>query len=315
LGVCVTFESSKKNFINQAGFSLTEVMIGGAVLAGVALAASQLFKDQRFAQRSITDDQRLSVVHGEIANTMMKPSNCNATLKNFYPSPSAIAGMSLNSLFKCWVNPSPLPGGCDDDNSTIGSDAYTTGTFHGVAYELYRPTTYVSVGDKLGTGKAWMIESMNILGFTTKSGPVTLRIKYKNSFFSSKSVSKDIVLLARFYDGKFRECLSPQVSSVDNFNNDLCKTFNFSESSGDGVIAKWDEVTQTCQFNGAKDCASTPGMHADGIGSDGAVTCKSIVSPVDAINLQNASIATCAPGQKPRVIFDPVSKRIGAQCI
>ncbi len=304
----MTFETSKKNFINQAGFSLTEVMIGGAVLAGVALAASQLFKDQRFAQRSITDDQRLSIEHGYIVKMMMKPSNCNATLKKFFPAPSAIAGISLNWLFQCQVNPGsgPLPKGCDDDNSTIGIDAYTP--------NFYRGTTYVSVGDKLGMEKVWKIESMNILGFTTKTGPVTLRIKYRNKV---KSVSKDIVLLARFYDGKFRECLSPQVSSVDNFNNDFCKTFNFSETTAlsDGVMAKWDEATQTCQFNGVKNCASTPGMHADGIGADGVVRCKSIVSPVDAINLQDSSIATCAPGQKTRVIFDPVSKRIGAQCI
>lgn len=312
----MTFETSKKNFINQAGFSLTEVMIGGAVLAGVALAASQLFKDQRFAQRSITDDQRLSIEHGLIAKMMMSPSHCNATLKVYFPSPSAITAISLNRLYSCTVNPSPLPRGCDDDNFTIDSDAYTTGTYYGIPYELYRaiPAFSLSVGDGLGREKVWKIESMNILGFTTKTGPVTLRIKYRNKV---KSVSKDIVLLTRFYDGKFRECLSPQVSSVDNFNNDFCKTFNFSETTAlsDGVMAKWDEATQTCQFNGVKNCASTPGMHADGIGADGVVRCKSIVSPVDAINLQDSSIATCAPGQKTRVIFDPVSKRIGAQCI
>ncbi len=287
-------------------------MVGGAVLAGVALSASQLFKDQKFAQRGITDDQKLALFHGELVKTMTNPSNCNATMKILYSSPQSISSRSVTKLYKC-------TSGCVDTNATSDRsyDAYTTNAFVG--------TEFLSVGQGTDTwsttttdkGVTWKIESMNIVGTQTKTGPVTLRIKYRNSFFDGKSISKDIILSTRFHNGVFKECVSSQISSIDNFNNDFCKTFNFSETTAlsDGVMARWDEATQTCKFDGAKDCASTPGMHADGIGSDGVVRCKSITTERDAIHLQNSAQTTCLPPRRLMPIYDTNTRTFGIQCI
>jgi hypothetical protein len=80
-------------------------------------------------------------------------------------------------------------------------------------------------------------------------------------------------------------------------------------------MARWDEATQTCKFDGVKDCTTTPGMQADGIGADGVVRCKSITNSDDAVNLQNTSITTCIPPQKPKAIFNTTTKTFGIQCI
>lgn len=301
--------------LNQQGFSLTEVMVGGAVLAGVALTASQLFKDQKVAQRSITDDQKLSLFHSDLAKTMMEPSHCNATLKQFYPAGSSITPKTLDRLYKC-------TGGCVDTNQLDATskprsfDAYTSGAFDGTSFLQVGQGTDIWSTTTTDKGTTWKIESMNVVSNQTRTGPVTLRIKYKNGM-SGKSVSKDLVFTARFYGGAFKECLSKQVASVDNFNNDFCKTFNFSETmiQTDGVMARWDEASQTCKFDGVKDCTSTPGMQADGIDTNGVVKCKSITTPVDALNLQNANPTTCLPPQKPRAIFDVNSKTFRVQCI
>jgi type II secretory pathway pseudopilin PulG len=307
----VILKGIKRIFLNQRGFSLTEVMVGGAVLAGVGLTASQLFKDQKFAQRRITDDQKLALFHGDLAKTMMDPSHCNTTMKVFYPTSGAITPRSIDRLYKC-------TSGCIDSNSTSDRsyDAYTTGAFTGSAFLSVGQGTDTWSTTTTDKGVTWKIESMNIVDSQTKTGPVTLRIKYRNSFFDGKSISKDIVLSTRFYGGVFKECVSSQISSVDNFNNDFCKTFNLSESvvSTDGVMARWDEATQTCKFDGAKDCTSSSGMHADGIGPDGIVNCKSITTPADAINLQNPTTTTCLPPLKPRVIYNTTTKTFGIQC-
>ncbi|GEM_PF-3427059 len=310
----MAFFGIKKILLTNRGFSLTEVMVGGAVLAGVALTASQLFKDQKVAQRSLTDDQKLTVFHGNLATKMMDPTHCNATMKVLFPSSQPITAKPVTTLYKC-------TSGCGDQNSTsdLSYDAYTTNAFGGSAFLSVGQLTTLEGGNVRATdkGAAWKVESMSIVNGQNKTGPVTLRINYRNIFNNSKSISKDITLLTRFYQGNFKECLSSKVSSVDNFNNDFCKTFNFSETmvSTEGVMARWDEATQTCKFDGVKDCSSIPGMQADGIGSDGVVKCKSITSPIDAINLQNTAPTTCAPGQKPKAIFIMATKTFGVQCI
>jgi hypothetical protein len=202
-------------------------------------------------------------------------------------------------------------------------DAYTFNAFGGTAFlsvgqgtdmqGINGPSSVIAT-DK---GAAWKVESMAIVTGQTKTGPITLRIKYRNSFNNARSLSKDVIFSGRFYGGFFRECISSQISSIDNFNNDFCKTFNLSESvvSTDGVMARWDEATQTCKFDGVKDCTTTPGMQADGIGADGVVRCKSITNSNDAVNLQNTSITTCIPPQKPRAIFNTTTKTFGIQCI
>ena len=302
----------KRIFLNQRGFSLTEVMVGGAVLAGVGLTASQLFKDQKFAQRKITDDQKLALFHGDLAKTMMDPSNCNATMKILYPTSGTISPLEVTRLYKC-------SSGCVDTNSTSDRsyDAYTTGAFVGTSFVGKGQGTDTWAKSSADKGTTWKIESMNIVNTQTRTGPVTLRIKYRNSFATSNSISKDIILSTRFYLGVFKECVSSQISSVDNFNNDFCKTFNYSETviPTDGVMASWDEATQTCKFDGVKDCTSTSGMHADGIGPDGIVNCKSITTPADAINLQNPTTTTCLPPLKPRVIYNTTTKTFGIQCV
>jgi type II secretory pathway pseudopilin PulG len=114
-----------KFFLNSGGFTLPEVLIGGAILAGVALGSATLFQNQKKAQRSVEYDQKLAIYHSQLSRTMGTASNCNATLKSIYATPpTSIAAGNITTLFHCVPSASNK---CVDDNTSTGQsfDAYT----------------------------------------------------------------------------------------------------------------------------------------------------------------------------------------------
>jgi len=300
--------STLKLILNSAtGFSITEVLIGGGILAGVALASAQLFKDQKFAQKRIEYDQKLVIYHQNLSKTINLPANCNATVKGIIPSAGAIPTQSITELATC-------SGGCIDTNADPNDqsfDAWTPGA--------YARTPFVTVNDWTDASRIWQVSGIQVTGRNT-SGNVNLRINYtlNPNIPGTRTVSKDIVLNTRFDSaGNFRECLNPQESSVNNLQNDLCKSLNLSEgtATSDGRLARWDDATQTCIVDGSKDCSGVPGTQIDGIGADGTVSCKPMVSPTDAAVLQNTTVANCAPPLKPQIYFDTITKTMRVRCI
>lgn len=291
--------------------SLTEVMLGGAVLAGLGLAAAQIFKDQSNSQKRIELDQALATFHGNISRLLNRSSNCNATMKKLFANGSQGIPVtaSIPGLHKCTDR-------CFDDNAeaNLGFDAFTTGAFLSTNSPLVSANQYID-----GT-RTWKVKSIAIPEALTRSGAFRFTVTYELTIPAfKKTVTKDILLNARFDGSVFMECINGQESSVNNLNNDMCKTWNLNEDPGNpgdvGKVSYWDSALQTCVFLGRKDCTD-PGMRIKGIRSDGIIECEKVVGTTDAANLEDQStVANCSPTQKAQVYFDSVQKKIKVQCV
>jgi prepilin-type N-terminal cleavage/methylation domain-containing protein len=257
----------------ESGFSLTEIMIGMAILAGVALAGATLFKNQSRAQARIEQDQMLSQYHSSLSKTLRNNFNCNATFK-FKADATLVGGADDISMINL----------C---NTSIGGNCVYPADISSI-----QPISFIQEGDWVDGGAAsrqiWTltkIEYKNNSSLTT-TGSLPLRMTYTlNPKLGTRSVTRDTSVNLRFSSGKFKECFNDEESTIDNLQNDVCKSFSPLNSNGvvDGLVY-WDDASQTCKLKGAtttgaavvKDCSTIPGQIVNGIGSDGKVKCKTI---------------------------------------
>lgn len=291
------------NVWGQRGFSIMEVMVGGAILGGVVLAGARMFKDQKLAQRRVETDAALNTFHQSLVKIMHNANNCNATL-------SAYAGASGGS----WAAPTAIK---ICTNCTSTSFDYTAST------PGMTTTTAASTGNWIDNTSTWMIDSMQIGSSETtlatgpsRTGRAVLRITYKLNpnlpGGGGKRVSRDINLNLRFTQSGslFKECLSGNESSVNNLAYDMCRGMNQITSVGTGVLMQWDDASQSCQrVTGVKDCPA--GTYLEGVRSDGSVRCKAFSSGID----PNADLmlqSGCAPPAT--VKLEIVNGKLKATC-
>lgn len=292
-------------FSNERGFSLTEIMVGGGILAGVALASAQMFKDQKGAQRKIDQEQKLTIYHQGLAKNLGNAANCNATMKAAGFTSGAIpTGAALGRIAKCNGNCVEASG--DQDHKAVDVD---------------ESGTLIAPGQFIDNTNVWRVANVTTKAGRSTTGPVILKVDYQMRpeliGGATKIVSKDIVLNARFTGGVFQECVNSQESNVNNLQSDFCKTLNYgnvSSSGTSGQLARWDEATQRCIVGTDKDC-SAQGLIVDGIDSNGMVKCRKISTKETADSFQsNTSSGACSPGQSAQMVFDTASKRFKVVC-
>ncbi len=294
---------------SQRGFSLTEIMVGGGILAGVALASAQMFKDQKGAQRKVDNEQKLTIYHQGLAKNLTNSANCNATMQSF--SGGVIPqNHSFLRLAKCTGNCEEKEG--DQDHKAVDVEA---------GADLIAPGSFID------GNQVWMVKEVRTKSGRNTTGPVILKVDYVmnpklTGNIEKTMVSKDIVLNARFAGGQFQECTNSQESNINNLQSDFCKSLNYEKDgvttngalTNSGKLATWNEITQTCEMGVDKDC-SGPGLMVDGIDSNGRVKCRSITTTQAAETLKsNNSSGICAAGTKPNMKFRSDSKRFEIQC-
>lgn len=293
---------------SQRGFSLTEIMVGGGILAGVALASAQMFKDQKGAQRKVDNEQKLTIYHQGLAKNLTNSANCNATMQAF--SNGVIPqNYSFIQLSKCRSN-------CEEKEGVQDHRAENV-----VAEKLIASDEFI---DKT---EVWKIKDVRTKSGRSTTGPVILKVDYVmnpklTGGIEKTVVSKDIVLNARFSGGQFQECTNSQESNINNLQSDFCKSLNYENNgiatdgslANSGKLATWNEKNQTCEMGVDKDC-SGPGLMVDGIDSNGRVKCRSITTTNAAETMKsNNSSGACPTGTKPNVKFRSDSKRFEVQC-
>lgn len=294
--------------LDAKGFSLTEVMVGGGILAGVALAGAQMFNSQKVAQKKITDEQKLTTFHQGIQKQIGMAANCNATFKgaNMAGGMAIANNASFPALYGCGSQ-------CVDTNTDAG----------GVTKKLDRKAIDVGVGNAIldtnpnayiDRDRVWQAESIVFRSKDgnpkTTTGPMTLRVTYKKDPRITKGavvqVIKDLNINARFHNGQFQECLNANEANINNTQKDMCNALSGgfkTDGSAITAFARWDEATQTCIINN-KDCSSQ-GLVLDGVDSTGNVKCKPMGSSYDANSMEQTGAPTsCPSGQKPKLNFN-----------
>lgn len=267
-------------------------------MAGIGLAGATLFRDQKKAQQRVDLDQRLVVFHKALTNTLTQTQNCNATLKNFYNS--SIPSSATQGIYSCAT-------GCS--TSDLETDADDVGR----SSELYTNTPERFIDDT----RTWRIENVSIPGPATKTttGTLVLRISYgMNPSIGTQKVAKDIILNVRFFGGAFKECFDPQESSVNNLQNDLCRTATVA-SSGTNRIAIWNPVTQKCEFQTSVRPTCPTGEIVEGVRSDGTVLCRSMTSGFVPSGNDQSTTTSCPAGKTATLQWDNVAKKMSVQCL
>ena len=315
----------------ESGFSLTEIMIGMAILAGVALAGATLFKNQSRAQARIEQDQMLSQYHSALSKTLRNNWNCNVTFQAKY-NQTSVGGADDISIIKL----------CDKNIS--GNCEYTISSTTGIPKELVLtdilPTSVPFIqegswidGSDSVSKQIWTftkIEYKNNTSLTT-TGSLPLRMTYTlNPKLGTRSLTRDTSVNLRFSSGKFKECFNDEESSIDNLQNDVCKSFSPLNSNGvnsngvpDGLVY-WDDASQTCKLRGSittgaqvvKDCSTTPGQIVNGIGSDGKVKCKTInfgASSSNADALIEPASCTITASSKVKLVWTGTKVKLDCQ--
>lgn len=290
------------NFLNnEKGFSLTEIMVGGGILAGVALAGAQMFNDQKLAQRKISSEQSLTMFHQGLVKKMNSSSTCNATMKAAGLVGQPIAG---NKTFTRIAQCDNATGTCNESGEDLdhrASDVVVANTSLDI----------MAVGEYTDNTNVWTVQNIQHASSAarTTSGPVILKVTYEMdprlTNGATKRITKDLVVNARFEGGVFQECLSAQESSINNLQNDYCKSLNYGNidsvgagATNSGQMAVWNPVTQQCEIGVNKECLNQ-GLVVEGIDSTGEVKCRDIVTPAGAETLQqHATPKSCSSGQQ-----------------
>ena len=280
-----------KKIISQKGFTLPEVMIGGAIIAGVALAGASLFKDQSRAQARVQQDQTLNQFHASLAKTFENSLNCNATL-NPYAGLASVGSTDLISDVRTCTTTSGNYTRCVEGASpgevTSAARLAVEGNYidqegDGSSYTcagtclLNSPATPSTVNT---SRKQWTLTSIAPAAAVNKTGAFLLNVTYTlNPRIGVRTITKQISLSLRFSNGVFQECFNDQKSSISNLQNDVCRSLSSLSSTGvqsDGRVAIFNDETQHCEMNpNLKDCTSQ-GLMVEGIRSDGTVHCRSI---------------------------------------
>lgn len=284
---------------SQVGFSLTEVMIGGGILAGVGLAGAYVFKEQKLSQKRIDHDQMLTTYHMNLQKQLAIKGNCNATLSGFYGG-----DITANTDLDISI--------CDPDDAQYNVCKNDTDGDVDAGMKKKLAEADMWIDQATGSTNIWQVERIYVAGSTlTNSGRVKLRVQYKKNpeLPTPKTVTKEILLNARFESGGFVECYDEKESSVNNLQKDLCDDITKSLSNTGTVVAKWDEKTQTCDtsrniLSDGKLLECPGGKIVHGINSDGTVRCRDTNNGFDTDLLeQDLPTNTCAPGEKLSIVY------------
>ncbi len=291
---------------------MTEIMVGGAILAGVGLAGARMFKDQRQAQTKVDDEQALIAFHQRLTKILQNENTCNATFKAAWNyNPTQMATFDVDVISDCTT--------CT--NLAADYDAFTA---NAVATP-YSENAWID-----GNARTWRITDISLKSVTSDgTGPAVMKITYGTNpawagsrSTKATSVSKDINLMLRFSQHTtpssrlFKECVAGKQSAINNLQNDICGTMG-SQVTSIGSVMVWDDATQGCvaqgtDLNPLKEC-ETPNMVIDGVDSNGRVRCRPLTFGVDpAVDLMQST--GCLPDATIRMEFDPATRKLKAQC-
>lgn len=249
------------------GFSLVEVMIGGAILAGLGLAGAYIFKSQRSAQKAIEAQRELQQFHQVLTKQLTNPVSCNRMFNLTGGAASTLNNPTELSI--CNSNCEVL--GPSTSFSQIPKGAWTDGKQNWIISDWALPANANS----------------NSTGVARLEMTMTYTINPKLAGNGYPAVNKRVVFGVRYdSSGRPKECIDINQSSLNNLQNDMCNTnITTTGDANSGAVLEWDENLQRCTSrvrSGAdvKTCLSAGGI-VKGIDSKGVVNCITIKDRVD----------------------------------
>ncbi len=298
---------------NQLGFTLPEIMIGGAIMAGVALAGATVFTNQSKSQARVEHDQMLSAYHTSLSKVLENDHNCNATMQvngNKYGSATLGGTDDISGIYLC-------------DTTTTTCNA----NFNAQTVVPLAGAVFLQEGDWIDKGNSrqiWKLTKIDYPSSINKTGSLRIRFEYTlNPEIGVRTVSKESIVNMRFNEDAisgpvgFKECFNDQESAVNNLQNDVCSSLYpaLTNIASDGGLVIWDEATQTCKLNGTplnplKNCTAA-GMMVEGIRSDGTAHCRPVTEGFNAAPMVDST--TCAATSKVKLVWSGSQMKV--ECV
>lgn len=295
--------------LNASGLSLVEVMIGGSILGGIALAGAQLFRDRFKTEAGLEHERELDKFHANLQKILYDVNHCNATFQPWYNQTSIPASIPLNDISEIYLCQS----GCLESNTVNPANPtpVTRSTDPVVAEAITFPN---SPFQWISPKRTWRVRDFGMLR-VTRTGRADINVLYElfPNNAKPKIVMKTLAVNLRFgSSNRFVSCASEKEANVESLGQAFCETI-----SGGGTITSWNPTTKRCVVttNPASANCTAGGNMVKGIRSDGVVTCESITENVDTTQLIDASDANCMGGaRRPMPFYDSGTKKIRVIC-
>lgn len=217
--------------LSSAGFSMIELMIGGALIAMVASMGVSLFKQQNSNVKHSQSLSDLDVFHNMLRRDFLDTRHCSASLANFYRHPTGIG--QINSIERC--------GNLVAETCMVGSSAGNK--------------VLVEKGQKILNGN-FLVK--NIIVNAPPSSPYQganltgrgLRVLNVNIEYESlkkldagrKPQLRSMMTYVQFNNaGQLTKCSSEALGTSNTLHQSMCGLF-------DQTIASYNPETNTCEL-------------------------------------------------------------------
>lgn len=308
----------------QTGMSLVEVMIGGAMLAGVALVGAELFKRQSSATQDVVARAELDAYHNKLASILSDARNCNATF-------SSVSMISSNTgtytLYMCCPNQSTNPSCSLTQSSCLQSSIPMTDQKLILYSDPWGTTPPPGTKGGFTARYIYLFNSSETGSIVAPTGggvvKAIIQIEYRllRPYLSSGSsgagrVIRKIPLNFKFSgSGVFLGCVDGESGSKNTLQQELCRTLG-------PRLTYYSSGTDKCEYLNTTPTHSCPGITGDprsiliGLNSNGDPVCRSGVDAFNESDIINPAAASdCGPGKNVGFYYDSVSKTIRVQCL
>lgn len=240
---------------NSHGYSLIEILIGVALLGGIALSASQIFKQQNEGLKYQQLVAELDTYHADLRRVLQDVNNCNATYGLEGVHDPVNIGAMTNNIFLCC--PSGMP-------CTV--DPLTNPCSRMVDQRLALNTnisSHLAIGDTILNGAFTVLKwdfkdyslGNNVPSIHNTIGGkvikrVDLRVHYRmnRNLPGPKDFIKVIPLGFLFSGPKFQGCMTQESSAKNSLVKEVCEGLN--AQTGNKKLANWfeDEAVERCEW-------------------------------------------------------------------
>ncbi len=264
-------------FFKQSGFSLMEMMVGGAILIGASLAAIKMFSDQKSAQKRIAMDRVLDSHIGMLKMSLATRPSCNETL-----------GVSMTPL-------SAFP-------STISSIRGAGGPV-------------ISIGEKINNENTHTLSAIRSFPPSNgDSGLARLELDYNIVAFN-KITTRSIYVPIRVYTNagiNYFECSDDQLGVEKTLLQEGCEAIGVLGAYDSG---SQDCTAPDLRFDSSGALLKCPaGQDLVGIRSTGEARCESVNSHFQPSSTTVAPATPNCNGKQVRLRVLPGNK-VGVECI
>jgi len=222
--------------LSSYGFSLMELMIGGAILAGIGLTGAQLIKGQKTTQTRIDHDLELDLIHARISDMFTENAkDCDATFTHLR---GTALTTPITAIRKCSV-------GCERH---LDASSVPPGAPIAFATGIGAP--------ELSPRGLWYIESFGALRphndvSNVGTNLMVMPVNYAHKRQTNRRVTKFVTIAMRFNSsGGFVQCLDANSSNIHNITKEVCNTLVGISSAGVMIRGIWNGETNRCNTTG-----------------------------------------------------------------